>query len=337
MTNKQNRQSLYEGFLNSYFGNCGYQYSAITSDASFRCYHRVVSAQHSYILMDSDPDKLDNRPFVELNRCFTQAGLKVPNILHIDMDSGLMLLEDLGSKHLADRLDDQTRMQDYQEIIALLPRIASTPASDFMKPYDGQFINMELDIFWQWLIGDWLKLDERNLPVTQWTTLKKQLIDAMLAQPQVTMHRDFHSRNIMNVSGEWALIDYQDAVQGPVTYDAVSLLRDCYFKLPQAEFNMLQSASFAKLDEANLLPHMTFEQYQRYFDMTGIQRHLKAAGIFCRLLLRDGKAGYLQNILPTLQYIHDVAKCYESFQWLATWLRHDIMPKVEAKLSYQTV
>ncbi|OHU95634.1 phosphotransferase [Pseudoalteromonas byunsanensis] len=328
---------MYEGFLKSYFGNIDYQHSAITSDASFRCYSRVISGKHNYILMDSDPDKLDNRPFVELNRCFTQSGLRVPNILYADLDNGLMLLEDFGSEHLADRLNTATRLHDYQQIIALLPRIASTPASDFMKPYDAEFINMELDIFWHWLICDWLALDESSLPDTQWNMLKKQLVDAMLAQPQVTMHRDFHSRNIMNVSGEWALIDYQDAVRGPVTYDAVSLLRDCYFKLPQKEFIALQRTSFEVLLDANLLPQMTFAQYSRFFDLTGMQRHLKAAGIFCRLLLRDGKSGYLQNILPTLDYIYDVAKCYESFQWLATWLRHDIMPKVEAKLSYQTV
>ncbi|WP_234401209.1 aminoglycoside phosphotransferase family protein [Pseudoalteromonas sp. T1lg23B] len=337
MTKKQNRKSLYEGFLKSYFGNIEYQHRAITSDASFRCYSRVVSGEHSYILMDSDPDKLDNQPFVALNSCFAQGGLRVPSILHADMDNGLMLLEDLGSEHLADRLSTTTRQQDYLEIIALLANIASTPVSEFMKPYDAEFIGMELDIFWQWLVCDWLELDESSLPVEQWLLLKKQLVDAMLAQPQVTMHRDFHSRNIMNVSGEWALIDYQDAVQGPVTYDAVSLLRDCYFKLPQDEFNVLQKASFVVLRDANLLAGMTFEQYSRYFDLTGMQRHLKAAGIFCRLLLRDGKSGYLQNILPTLDYIHDVAKCYESFQWLATWIRHDIMPKVEAKLSSLTV
>nr|WP_246240027.1 phosphotransferase [Pseudoalteromonas caenipelagi] len=322
--------------MRSYFGDEDIKYNAITSDASFRCYYRVMVAQKSYILMDSDPNKLDNQPFIELNTSFAKQGLRVPKILLFSESKGLILLEDLGGEHLADRLSSDSRYQDYREILALLPNIAHTPVSAYMKPYDADFIAMEMDIFWQWLIVEWLKLENEQLPKQQWQTMKSLLVEAMTSQPQVTMHRDFHSRNIMRTQGQWALIDYQDAVQGPVTYDAVSLLRDCYFNLPSEEFTRLRLHSFEILKEADLLSGMSYEQYCYYFDLTGLQRHLKAAGIFCRLLLRDNKAGYLNNIMPTLQYIEDVANCYEPFQWLATWLRHDIMPKVEAKLSCST-
>nr|WP_238937435.1 phosphotransferase [Pseudoalteromonas sp. S16_S37] len=322
--------------MRSYFGDEDISYSAITSDASFRCYYRVMVAQQSYILMDSDPSKLDNRPFIELNSCFAKQSLRVPKIQQFNTSKGLILLEDLGAEHLADRLSLESRYQDYSEILALLPSIAQIPPSPYMKPYDADFIAMEMDIFWQWLIVDWLELEDAQLPKQQWQTMKSLLVDVMTSQPQVTMHRDFHSRNIMRADGEWALIDYQDAVQGPVTYDAVSLLRDCYFNLPSTEFDKLRLQSFDILKNAQLLSDMSYERYCYYFDLTGLQRHLKAAGIFCRLLLRDNKAGYLNNIMPTLAYIDDVANCYESFQWLATWLRHDIMPKVEAKLSCST-
>ena len=333
MTNKQNRQSLYEPFLRSYFGHEEIQFHPITSDASFRCYYRVQANGQSYILMDSDPHKVDNAPFVSLNTAFCNQGLLVPQILHTDLLHGLLLLNDLGCEHLADRVNTDSRYQDYLDVLALIPYVAMIPKCEHMKPYDASFIAMELDIFWQWLICDWLELNNNDLPVEQWHKTTSLLVEAMLCQPQVTMHRDFHSRNIMHVEHQWALIDYQDAVQGPVTYDAVSLLRDCYYQLPKDEFNKLRLYSYERLSEAGLLPDMSSTQYCYYFDLTGLQRHLKAAGIFCRLLLRDNKTGYLENIIPTLQYVEDVAKCYEPFQWLATWLRHDIMPKVEAKLS----
>ncbi|CAH9064300.1 N-acetylmuramate/N-acetylglucosamine kinase [Pseudoalteromonas holothuriae] len=336
MTKRQNRQSLYTGFLQSYFKNEDFQCIAITSDASFRCYHRVSCREQNYILMDSDPSKLDNQPFIALNANFLNNGIKVPKILHADTEQGLILLEDLGKEHLADRVHLSSRYTDYCEILALLPNIATTLESPFMKAYDAEFISLEIDIFWQWLVCEWLALTRDELPSKAFQASKSYLVNAILAQPQVTMHRDFHSRNIMHTNTGWALIDYQDAVQGPVTYDAVSLLRDCYLKLPKEEFNTLRLKSFEILGDAQLLSGMSFEQYCYYFDMTGMQRHLKAAGIFCRLLLRDEKAGYLKDIIPTLKYIEDVAKCYESFQWLATWLRHEIIPKVEVKLSCNT-
>nr|WP_152087508.1 phosphotransferase [Pseudoalteromonas sp. A25] len=323
--------------MRSHFGEEDISYNAITSDASFRRYYRVVVEGRATILMDSDPSKLDNRPFIELNRCFAEQGLRVPSILKFDTSQGLGLLEDLGGEHLADRLHLDSRCQDYKEVLTLLPQVAKIPVSPFMKPYDADFIAMEMDIFWQWLVCNWLDVKEECLPSEQWQTTKSLLCEVMICQPQVTMHRDFHSRNIMRVDGQWALIDYQDAVQGPVTYDAVSLLRDCYFHLPSEEFDALRLHSFNVLTEAQQLPKMSYDTYCYYFDLTGLQRHLKAAGIFCRLLLRDNKTGYLQNIMPTLHYIEDVANCYEPFQWLATWLRHDIMPKVEAKLSCSTL
>ncbi|MDW7547443.1 aminoglycoside phosphotransferase family protein [Pseudoalteromonas peptidolytica] len=306
----------------------------ITSDASFRRYYRVAKGtEASWVLMESPVDKVDNTPFVALNSVFTQQGLNLPSIIAQDEQCGLVLLQDLGSTHLADRLDTHTRLHDYQALLDLLPNIAQTPTSEWMKPYDADFIAMELEIFHEWLVTKWLKSSLTEQQEIQWQNVKSRLVEVMLEQPQVTMHRDFHSRNVIFHQSQWYLIDYQDAVQGPVTYDSVSLLKDCYTRLPTDEFAMLQRYSFDKLHAAGLLADMDFSRYQYYFALTGLQRHLKAAGIFTRLLQRDGKGGYLDNILPTLDYILEAAQKYDEFQWLASWIRHDIMPKAKVKLS----
>jgi len=155
----------------------------------------------------------------------------------------------------------------------------------------------------------------------------------MLAQPKVTVHRDYHSRNIMYSNEQWAIIDYQDAVRGPLCYDLVSLLRDCYFKLPQAQLNQLLEYGYEEFTAQKLITDTSFEQFKQWFDLTGIQRHLKAAGIFCRLYLRDGKTGYLDNILSTLDYIVDVAKTYPELAALSEWVGSIVIPQVTLKLA----
>ncbi|WP_440055203.1 aminoglycoside phosphotransferase family protein [Pseudoalteromonas sp. T1lg65] len=306
---------------------------AITSDASFRQYFRVTTGLHSYVLMDSPPDKIDNTPFIELNQAFAKQALNVPKIIATDKVSGLLLLEDLGAEHLADRLLLSSKIDDYKALLSLLPAVAKTPQSPWMKPYDSDFIQAEMTIFQQWLVSDWLGIRLSQSQQAQWTKTTEALTKAMLAQPQVTMHRDFHSRNLIFHDKRWYLIDYQDAVVGPVTYDTVSLLRDCYTRLSVSEYTELVAYSFSLLSREGLLAGMSQEQFCYYVDLTGMQRHLKAAGIFVRLLLRDGKQGYLGNIIPTLRYVHEVACQYEDFQWLASWVGNEIIPSVKQKLA----
>lgn len=328
-----NNPTAIDVFLQSALGGRDYRYQAITSDASFRRYFRVWQGQHAWVLMQSPTDKLDNAVFVELTQHFAQHGLNVPKIIAEDSSNGLLLLQDLGTEHLADRLELDSVNADYKALLQQIPAIAKTPHHPLMKPYDADFIAMELDIFRHWLVEKWLGSELSPYQQVQWQQLSESLVKLMLQQPQVTMHRDFHSRNVIWHQQRWFLIDYQDAVTGPVTYDAVSLLRDCYTRLPAEQFAQLQQYSYQLLQDAQLLADMTYQEYQFYFDITGIQRHLKAAGIFTRLLQRDGKAGYLDNIQPTLQYILDVSQKHESFQWLASWIENDIMPKVAAKLT----
>lgn len=324
--------SKLEQFIVAQTSTTQFRYEAITGDASFRRYWRVKTVGQSYILMYSDPQIISPIPFIELTQAFASAGLRVPEIIGKDEQQGFILLEDLGSLHLAERISLPTKIQDYHSLIDLLPKIAALPAHPCMKAYDDAFVTMELNIFTTWLVQSFLDLTLTSEQQTKWNKLVEWLVNEFAQLPQVTMHRDFHSRNVMFYQNQWVLIDYQDAVQGPVTYDLVSLLRDCYYRLEQSEYHTLLEYGYQVLTQANLLAEMDFDAFSRAVDITGLQRHLKAAGIFCRLKQRDDKAGYLDNIVPTLNYIVDVAKLYPHSAWLADWVEVDILPAVIGKL-----
>ena len=331
-----NRYKSLQQFLNPHFKEDEYQLAAITGDASFRRYFRVNSGDKSYIVMDSDPDKLDNTPYIELNKVFSQHGFKLPKILQADEKQGFFLLSDLGNTHLADLLGDEDRTLHYKHLIKLSAQWAQIPPAQYMKVFDGEFLQFELSIFKDWLvdnfIGEQLSADEQKM----WQQACELLINNALEQPIVTVHRDFHSRNIMRTGQQWAIIDYQDAVQGPVCYDLVSLLRDCYFKLPEQELDYLLHYAYDEFSEQQLLQDTSFAMFKRWFDLTGVQRHLKAAGIFCRLKLRDGKSGYLNNVLPTLTYISNVSKEYPELTALGQWIEQIIIPQTKQRLTKES-
>ncbi|MEZ7189220.1 phosphotransferase [uncultured Pseudoalteromonas sp.] len=331
-----NRYKSLQQFLNPHFKEDEYQLAAITGDASFRRYFRVNTSDQSYIVMDSDPDKLDNTPYIELNKVFSQHGFKLPKILQADEKQGFFLLSDLGNTHLADLLGDEDRTLHYKHLIKLSAQWAQIPPAQYMKVFDGEFLQFELSIFRDWLvdnfIGEQLSADEQQM----WQQACELLINNALEQPIVTVHRDFHSRNIMRTGQQWAIIDYQDAVQGPVCYDLVSLLRDCYFKLPEQELDYLLHYAYDEFSEQQLLQDTSFAMFKRWFDLTGVQRHLKAAGIFCRLKLRDGKSGYLNNVLPTLTYISNVSKEYPELTALGQWIEQIIIPQTKQRLTKES-
>ena len=331
-----NRYKSLQQFLNPHFKEDEYQLAAITGDASFRRYFRVNTGDQSYIVMDSDPDKLDNTPYIELNKVFSQHGFKLPKILQADEKQGFFLLSDLGNTHLADLLGDEDRTLHYKHLIKLSAQWAQIPPAQYMKVFDGEFLQFELSIFRDWLvdnfIGEQLSADEQQM----WQQACELLVNNALEQPIVTVHRDFHSRNIMRTGQQWAIIDYQDAVQGPVCYDLVSLLRDCYFKLPEQELDYLLHYAYDEFSDQQLLQDTSFSMFKRWFDLTGVQRHLKAAGIFCRLKLRDGKSGYLNNVLPTLTYISNVSKEYPELTALGQWIEQTIIPQTKQRLTKES-
>jgi aminoglycoside/choline kinase family phosphotransferase len=319
-------------FIMAHFGKQPDTFEAITGDASFRRYFRLTINNQHFIVMDSDPLKVNNAPYLSLNQVFTDQGFLLPHIIKSDEQQGFFILTDLGSTHLADMLNDANRTDYYTQLISLSAKWAKTPEASDMLAYGKDFIALELSIFSQWLVKDFIAESFDKNQLKMWESSCDLLTKAMLEQPTVTVHRDYHSRNIMHSNSQWAIIDYQDTVRGPLCYDLVSLLRDCYFKLPDDELAQLLVFGYNEFKRQGLVANTSFEQFKVWFDLTGLQRHLKAAGIFCRLYLRDGKTGYLANILPTLEYITEIAARYPELNALGDWVKNTIAPKVIKKL-----
>lgn len=324
-------------FLEQQFEGSEISLSVVSGDASFRRYFRFFINGHSYIAVDAPPDLEDSKPFVEVSKAFLEQGLIVPEVIHYDLKQGFMCLSDLGDSLLLPALTNQTVKDYYTKSLALLPGIARATAttSGPLPLYDKALLQTEMDLFTDWLLPKHLevKLTEQEQQVMAQTF--SVLVDNALEQPQVGVHRDFHSRNLMLTDNdEVATIDYQDAVLGAVTYDAVSLLRDCYIVWPDElvyelllEFKLLMSTQLPELEK------VSDERFIRWFDLMGLQRHIKVCGIFARLYYRDEKAGYLDDIPTVMQYTIDVAQKYPEFAGFVSLLQDKLQPLLLSKAS----
>ena len=310
--------------------------SVVSVDASFRRYFRLTGADSSWICVDAPPEKEDNPKFIAIARSWSEQGVHVPAVLSEDIDQGFMLLEDFGDQllwpALHDGADHERVLSLYKQSIDELIRIQKLNA-DELPEYDGALLRQEVSLFSDWLcerqVSLSLSADEHRL-IADVTDI---LVDSALAQPQVVVHRDYHSRNLMLCSdGALGVIDFQDAVRGAVTYDLVSLLRDCYVRWPHEIVDELTAYYHEKASLAGVLD-MPFDAFSRAFDLMGMQRHLKAAGIFARLNIRDGKAGYLADIPNTCVYLREVAGRYYEFTDFCRWLDERFLPAMEKGLS----
>jgi len=302
------------------------QIKSMNGDAGFRRYFRFELNNENLIAVDSPSDKCNNAAFITVQKCLIARGIRVPKIVAINEDLGFFCLSDLGDNLLADNLSLDTMAELYQQAIALLPQVA-TMQKDSLPCYDREFIQLELSIFVEWLLGQHLDI---TLTPKQKSDLQQSfdvLIVNAIEQPQVSMHRDFHSRNLMCLANdELGVIDFQDAVVGPITYDVVSLLRDCYVKWPTVAVDNLFTSFCQLMTEQLSLPQYSSEQWQRWFDLMGLQRHIKASGIFARLFHRDNKTSYLKDIPLTLSYIVDISKKYPELQFLHYLVNDVVLP-----------
>ena len=301
-----------------------------SADASFRRYFRVTLGQRSLIVMDAPPDQGGMRSYVTVARHFHAIGLNVPEVLEQDHERGFLLITDLGEQLYQGSLNEQTVERLYGDALGALIVLqagTATTADKFLPDYDEALLLCEMEIFREWYLGCHLGL---RLSAGQNRVLDEvftQLARSALAQPRVWVHRDYHSRNLMVTRlNNPGILDFQDAVLGPVTYDLVSLLRDCYISWPRERVEdwvkgyhelALQSGIPVGEDDARFL---------RWFDLMGAQRHLKASGIFARLNHRDGKPGYLADIPRTLGYVHEVSARYPELQPLQALLRELKLP-----------
>jgi len=300
--------------------------------------------KQTFIAVDAPVDKSNNQGFLAIQEAFVEKGLSVPEILAKDLQQGFFCLSDFGDLHFCDTLTSTTMNNQYRKAIDLLPSISSIDINDsYVLPcYDRQFVVTELEIFVDWLLVEHLAI-QLNLEDKQ-SLIKcfDVLVDNVLQQPQVFMHRDYHSRNIMLLAnGDLGIIDFQDAVLGPITYDIVSLLRDCYIRWPDAEIKSLfayycqlitQYDCFSdKRFKAQELKDISELKWQQWFDLTGLQRHIKAAGIFARLYHRDHKNGYLKDIPLTLTYIRDISALYPELSFLNELVSNRVIPALATR------
>lgn len=314
-------------------GAAAFDIRPVSADASFRRYFRINLGQQSLIAMDAPPDKGDMRAYVAIARRFHALGLNVPEVLQEDHERGFLLVTDLGEQPYLPNLNAQTVERLYGDALGsliVLQAGTSTDAVDKLLPdYDVTLLTREMEIFREWYLGRHL---ERVLSSAQNRVLDEvfaQLAKTALSQSKVWVHRDYHSRNLMVTRpNNPGILDFQDAVTGPVTYDLVSLLRDCYISWPRERVEdwvkgyhelALQSGIPVGEDDARFL---------RWFDFMGVQRHLKATGIFARLKHRDGKPSYLADIPRTLGYVHEVSARYPELQPLQALLRELKLPGV---------
>lgn len=314
------RLELLTHWLNKVMDDGEINIAPASADASFRRYFRVSrsgSPNDSLIVMDAPPDKEDSRPFITISKLLSDVGVNVPRVIEADLGQGFLLLTDLGNQPYLDALTDQTVSALYADALdALLKMQCDVVVEDCNLPgYDLALLNREMELFREWYLRR-----HRNLLLTvqqqeQLDSVFQLLAEQALVQPRVFVHRDYHSRNLMVTSeNNPGILDFQDAVVGPVTYDLVSLLRDCYIEWPREQVEQWALAYLHHAADAGvfeLTKDHADDVLLRWFDWMGVQRHLKASGIFARLCLRDGKAGYLDDIPRTLNYVSDVCARYE--------------------------
>ena len=309
-----------------------YSLMPASSDASFRRYFRLTHDGSSFIIMDAPPEKENTRAFVTVARLLLDAGVNVPEILHESPDLGFLLLSDLGSRLYLDDLNEMTVERLYGDAMAALAAIqACTPTNGVLPEYDHTLLMREMALFRDWLVGTHLGIRPNEAQSALLERSFALLAENALGQPRVCVHRDYHSRNLMvtrrNSPG---ILDFQDAVIGPVTYDLVSLLRDCYIAWPRARVEAWALGYQELALQSGILreEHGDPVQFLRWFDLMGVQRHLKAAGIFARLNHRDGKPGYLNDVPRTLDYVVDVARRYGEIASLGEFIESEVLPRL---------
>ena len=289
----------------------------IAGDASFRSYHRATKDNKSWIIMDAPPTHEGCQQFVDIALSLKDIGLNVPEVLEANLDKGFLLLTDLGDSHYLDQLQKSIHLQDstaerlYGDALAALSILQTVAHGDNLPDYDKKLLLQEMELFREWFLGKHLGLQLAEGVNELLDSLFNLLADEALSQPVVPVHRDYHSRNLIVTEHNPGILDFQDAVNGPITYDLVSLLKDCYINWQREHIEELVWGFHANALQYGVLSDSEEERFMRWFDFMGVQRHLKAIGIFSRLKYRDGKENYLPDIPRTMNYLVDVSGRYD--------------------------
>lgn len=324
-----------ERWLERVFGSRDFQIEPASADASFRRYFRVTRLGESWIAMDAPPDKENMEPYVRVASMLRDAGVNAPRILEHDPAQGFLLNSDLGSQTYLAALeagaDAQMLYGDAIEALVRVQQRADAHART-LPSYDEAMLRREMALFPEWFCVRHLGIAPEHPQLAALAPVFDVLCASALEQPRVFVHRDYHSRNLMVCGGRTGanpgILDFQDAVRGPFTYDLVSLLRDCYIAWPKEQVLDWMS-QFGANASSQGMAGMQSAEFRRWFDLMGVQRHLKAVGIFARLWHRDGKPGYLKDIPRTLDYVRAAGREYRELQPLETFIDAHLVPAMQ--------
>lgn len=303
------------------------QLEPVSGDASFRRYFRFTHQNQTFIAADAPPETEDSAQFVALAQALKACGLTTPNIYFYDLDLGFLCLEDFGDNLFGQALTRSNSRGLYAQALALIPKIQTlcSNAAPLLPIYDKAMVQFELELFIEWFLGQYLTI---SLDASEFDIVRDcfdMLTLHFTEQPQAGVHRDFHSRNLMMLeNGQIGVIDFQGAVNGPFTYDAASLLGDCYVDHPRAFVLELLNDWHNKF-----YPYIEWTKLVFWFDMTHLQRLIKIAGIFCRLALRDNKPAYLHYLPHVVASIADITKRHDQFEKFHQLINIRIKPELE--------
>jgi N-acetylmuramate 1-kinase len=303
-----------------------------SADASFRRYFRVTAKGRDYIVMDAPPAHEDCRPFVAVARLFGEAGVHVPEVLAQDMDQGFLLLTDLGDTTYLSALNDNTARELYLASNDALIRIQQASRPGVLPEYSRTLLTRELMLFPEWYVAKHLGVEMKDEQKAILDTVFERILANNLAQPQVYVHRDWHSRNLMVSDPNPGILDFQDAVYGPITYDLASIYRDAYIQWDEEMQLDWVIRYWEKARGARLPVPEDFGAFWRDFEWMGAQRHIKVLGIFARLYHRDGKDGYLKDMPLVMHYLRRVCERYDELKPLLFLL--DGLENREVKVGY---
>ncbi|MDA8224711.1 MAG: phosphotransferase [Betaproteobacteria bacterium] len=298
--------------------------TGVGADASFRRYFRVhLSNGEHYIVMDAPPQHEDCLPFIRVAELFAGAGVRVPRVLERDVAQGFLLLTDFGDTTYLSALNAETADALYLAAIDALVRIQAASRADMLPVYDRALLERELQLFPDWYLARHLGVEPDEGQLRRLHLVFARLLDNALTQSPVYVHRDYHSRNLMVVEDGPGILDFQDAVYGPITYDLVSLFKDAYIGWEEERVLDWTIRYWERARRAGLPVPADFAAFYRDFEWMGVQRHLKVLGIFSRLCHRDGKPGYLADMPRVLEHVRKTVLRYSELAPLAglldTW------------------
>ncbi len=297
-----------EGFFNEDF-----IIESASNDASFRRYYRIKKNKKSLIVMDAPPEKEDISSFIAIAKKLHQDDIRVPNLYEINSDLGFILMEDFGRTTYGDDLNLKNSNDLYKNALSTLLTIQKNCIYDDIPSYTSELLLNEMFLFEEWYLNKYKKIILNSSEKNDLSKIFKMIIKSNVNQQQCFVHRDFHCRNLMLINGEVGpgIIDFQDAVNGPITYDLVSFLKDAYFELKEDFILDMVIRYWEAMINAKLITKNEFAVFFKSFEWMGVQRHLKILGIFARLYLRDNKDKYLNNLPLVEKYLQDTTQRYQ--------------------------